>query len=171
VKINNKVLVIECIVLVAAVIFAINVQIKKQQRQKSPLGWAQFAGVKASERIMAFYSSSPPTVTGDVNQKFVRYVMQKRRFSDKPMPAPFVFEGDCAFFLILPQQLQSPSRKLIAYTEPRPDKQGNPGRVGLFLTSNRVDAVVITENQLRMMAGSNKLSRTTPDFYFCMNKN
>ena len=170
-KINNKFLVIECIVLVAAVIFAISVQVKKQKQQKSPLGWAQFAGTKASERIMAFYSNAPSTITGNVNQKFVNYVKNKKRFSDESMPAPFVFEGDCAFFLLLPERLQSPTRKLIAYSEPRPDKQGSPGRVGLFLTSNRVEAAVITENQLRMMAGSNKISRKNPDFYFCMNKN
>lgn len=170
-KINRRFLIIESVVLIGAVLLAINVQVAKRKQQKAPLAWAEFAASQVSMRLKAFYTSFSGISSSNVNDKFTLYIVNKPRFSFEPMQGPSQFEGDCAFYLMLPAKFQSNSQKLIAYTNLRSDSNGNQLRIGIFLTGQNVAMSRITDLQLRKFASSHKTSSSEPSFYFTINKN
>ncbi len=170
-KINRRFLIIESVVLIGAVLLAINVQVAQRERQKPPLRWAEFAASRVSVRLKAFYAAFSDVTSSTVNDKFTLYIVNKPRFSLEPMQGPSRFKGDCGFYLMLPSKLQSNRRRLMAYTNPRPDKNGNPARIGIFLTRQTIEMSRMTELQLGKFTGSKKNRPTEPAFYFTMNKN
>lgn len=170
-KISRRFLIIESVVLIGAVLLAINVQVAKRKQQKAPLSWAEFAASRVSMRLNAFYSSFSGITGSNVNDKFVLYIVNKPRFSFEPMQGPSKFEGDCGFYLLLPSRLQSNSRKLIAYTNLRRDSNGNQARIGIFLTGQTIEMSRITDLQLGSFTSSQKALFSEPSFYFSMNKN
>ncbi len=169
-KISRRFLIIESVVLIGAVLLAINVQVAKRKQEKAPLAWAEFAASRVSMRLQAFYTSFSGITSSNVNDKFVLYIVNKPRFSLNPMQGPSKFEGDCGFYLLLPSKLQSSSLKLIAYTDLRRDSNGNPARIGIFLDGRTIETSRITELQLGSFISSRKNLPEGSSFYFTMNK-
>ncbi len=170
-KISRRFLIIESVVLIGAVLLAVNVQIASRKKHKAPLSWAEFAASRVLVRLDAFYTSFSGITSSNVNDKFTLYIVNKPRFSFEPMQGPSRFEGDCGFYLLLPSRLRSSGQKLIAYTDLRLDSNGNQARIGIFLDGQTIDASRITDIQFGSLTSSRKNLSSQPSFYFTMNKN
>ena len=170
-KISRRFLIIESVVLIGAVLLAINVQVAKRKQEKPPLGWAEFAASRVSMRLQAFYAAFSDVTSSNVNNKFTLYIVNKPRFSLEPMQGPSEFEGDCAFYLMLPSRLRSSSPRLIAYTNLRHDSNGNQALVGIFLNGQTIEVSRITNLQLGSFTSSRRNLPEGPSFYFTMSKN
>ena len=94
-KINRRFLIIESVVLIGAVLLAVNVQIAKREREKPPIKWAEFAASRVAMRLKTFYVSFSDITSSTVNDKFTLYIVNKSRFSLEPIQGPAQFKGDC----------------------------------------------------------------------------